>query len=185
MTVHSRSLARHAQFIAMIVVETERLVLRHLEPTDTAFILALVNDADWLAYIGDRGIHTLDEARDYIENGPMAMYAQRGHGLLLVERRIDGVPMGICGLLKRDTLDDVDLGFAMLPEFRGVGYVAEAAAASLRLGRDALGLRRVVAITVPENAASSRVLVKVGMRFERALDAPSGGRLLHLYSIDL
>lgn len=169
----------------MIVLETERLALRHLEPAHATFVLALVNDPDWLTYIGDRGIHTLDEARDYIENGPMAMYAQRGHGLLLVERRIDGVPMGICGLLKRDTLDDVDLGFAMLPEFRGMGYAAEAAAASLGHGRDALGLRRVVAITVPENTASSRVLSNVGMRFERGLDAPPGGRLLHLYSIEM
>ena len=169
---------------AMIVLETERLVLRHLEPADASFILELVNDPDWLTYIGDRGIHTLDEARNYIQSGPMAMYEQRGHGLYLVERRSDGVPMGMCGLLKRDSLDDVDLGFALLPAYRGAGYITEAAAAALAHGRQTLGLRRVVAIATPENAASARVLEKVGLRFERTIDAPEGGRLLNLYGIE-
>lgn len=168
----------------MIVLETERLVLRQLEPADAAFIFALVNDPDWLTYIGDRGIHTLDDARDYIQSGPMTMYEQRGHGLYLMERRADGAPMGICGLLKRDSLDNVDLGFAMLPAYRGAGYVTEAAAATLAHGHHALGLRRIVAITVPENTASARVLEKVGMHFERTIDAPAGGRPLKLYIVE-
>jgi len=168
----------------VIVLETERLVLRHLEPADASFILDLVNDPDWITYIGDRGIHTLDDALNYIQGGPMTMYEQRGHGLYLVERRSDGVPMGMCGLLKRDSLDDVDLGFALMPAFRGAGYITEAATAALAHGRQTLGLRRVVAIVAPANAASARVLERVGMRFERAIDAPEGGHALHLYGVE-
>lgn len=168
----------------MIVLETERLVLRHLEPADAPFIFVLANDPDWLTHIGDRGVHTLDDARAYIENGPVAMYAQRGHGLYLVERRSDGVPMGMCGLLKRDSLEDVDLGFALMPAYRGAGYVTEAAQATLAHGHRQLGLRRIVAIVSPANAASARVLERVGMRFERAIDAPEGGHALHLYGVE-
>lgn len=168
----------------MIVLETERLVLRRLEPADAPFILELVNDPDWLTYIGDRGIRTLDDACNYIQGGPMAMYEQRGHGLYLVERKADGVPMGMCGLLKRDSLDDVDLGFALLPAYRGAGYVTEAARATLADGHGRLGLRCIVAIVSPGNAASARVLERVGMRFERAIDAPEDGHALHLYGIE-
>ncbi|MBI3567994.1 MAG: GNAT family N-acetyltransferase [Gemmatimonadetes bacterium] len=168
----------------MIVIETERLALRELEPADAPFIFELVNDPDWLTFIGDRGVHSLDDALAYIEKGPRAMYAQRGHGLWLVERKADGAAMGMCGLLKRDTLDDVDIGYAMLPAFRGQGYIAEAVAATLAHGHGALGLRRIVAITVPENVASARVLTRAGMRLERTLEAPPGGRELNLYAVE-
>ena len=109
------------------VLETDRLILRQLSIEDDAFILELVNDPLWLRFIGDRGVRTLDEARNYILKGPVAMYERAGFGLYLVERKIDGVPMGICGLIKRDVLDDVDLGFAFLPEYRGQGYATESA----------------------------------------------------------
>ncbi|MDB6166666.1 MAG: Protein N-acetyltransferase, RimJ/RimL family [Lacunisphaera sp.] len=153
----------------MITVETERLVLRPLGLEDAAFVLELVNDPSWLRYIGDRGIRTLDAARDYIRNGPMASHAKHGFGLDLAVRKADGAAVGICGLLKRDTLDDIDVGFALLPQFCGQGYAGEAAAAILHHGRSAFGLKRIVAITDPANAASIQLLEKLGFKFERLI----------------
>ena len=153
----------------MIVTETERLILRRLELEDAPFIHALVNDPDWLRYIGDKGVRTLDDARDYLRKGPIDMYERLGFGLFRVERREDGAVIGICGLIKRDTLDDVDIGFAFLPAFRAQGYAREAAQATLEYARNALKLPRVVAIVSPANAASAKLLEKIGLAFERRL----------------
>jgi len=151
----------------MQITETARLALREFTAEDAPFILRLVNDPAWLRFIGDRGIRTLADAAAYIAQGPVASYARCGYGLWLVARKTDGAPLGMCGLLKRDTLEDADLGFAFLPEFGGQGYAHEAAAATLAHGRAACGLRRIVAITAPDNARSIRLLEKLGFRFER------------------
>jgi RimJ/RimL family protein N-acetyltransferase len=153
-----------------IVIETGRLILRRLVASDAAFILELVNDPDWLRYIGDKGVRNLDDARSYIENGPMAMYANVGFGLWRVELKDSGQPIGMCGLIKRDSLEDVDIGFAYLPPFRGFGYASEAARATVEHGANVIGLRRIVAITSPDNAASGRLLEKIGLRYERMID---------------
>ena len=150
----------------MTVLETERLRLREMREDDAPFILELVNDPDWIANIGDRGIRTPEEARAYVRNGPAAMYARHGFGLWLVEVKETGEPAGMCGLIKRDTLDDVDIGYAFLPAFRGRGYAREAAAATLRHGREALGMGRIVAIVSPGNADSIRLLEALGFRSE-------------------
>lgn len=165
----------------MIVARTERLVLRRLTPDDAAMIHELVNDPDWLRFIGDRGVRTLDDARDFLLNGPIAMYARHGFGLFRVELREDGVPIGICGLLKRDALDDVDVGFAFLPRFRSRGYAYEAAAATLEYGRRELGLSRVVAIASPENEVSMRLLRRLGMAPERKVRLADDGEELYLF----
>lgn len=151
------------------VVETDRLLLRELVPEDAPFILALVNDPDWLRFIGDRGIRTLEDARAYIVDGPMAMYARLGFGLWLVAVKPGLEPAGICGLIERDALEDVDVGFAFLPGFRGAGYAFEAASATLAHGRKALGLDRIVAIVSPGNEVSIRLLHRLGMRPEKRI----------------
>jgi RimJ/RimL family protein N-acetyltransferase len=150
----------------MIVVETDRLTLRRLDLADAEFILRLLNDPSFLRFIGDRGVRTLDDARKYISNGPMASYERFGFGLYVTERKEDRVPIGICGLLKRDSLKDVDVGFALLPQFWSKGYAFEAASAVMAYGRSVLGLGRIVAITSPDNEASILLLEKLGMRFE-------------------
>lgn len=158
----------------MIEFETDRLRLRRLVLDDAPFILRLVNEPSWLRFIGDRGVHNLDEARQYITGGPQRLYAAYGFGLFLVESRAEGQPLGLCGLIKRDTLPDVDIGFAFLPEHWGQGYAREAAAATLRYARERHGLARVVAITSLDNTASGRVLETVGMRFEGTLRLEAG-----------
>ncbi|KPV49042.1 hypothetical protein SE17_34840, partial [Kouleothrix aurantiaca] len=111
----------------MTVLETERLRLRQFADSDAAFVLELLNEPSWLRFIGDRGVRTLDDALGYITNGPQAMYARYGFSLLVVERTTDGAALGMCGLIKRDTLDAPDIGYAFLPRAWGQGYAREAA----------------------------------------------------------
>jgi RimJ/RimL family protein N-acetyltransferase len=163
-------------------LSTQRLTLRELTPADAPFILELLNDPDFIRFIADRGVRSVEDAVRYIENGPRAMYARHGIGLMLVELTEGGQPVGICGLLRRDGLDDPDLGFAFLPEHRGKGYAAEAAAATLAHGRDELGLGRILAITSLDNHASGRVLEKLGFRFDRIVTMPGDPEELRLYA---
>lgn len=158
----------------MLVLETSRLVLRRFTCDDAEFIFRLVNDRSWLRFIGDKNVRNLDDARRYLREGPLEMYQRHGFGMYRVEERESGTPAGMCGLIKRDTLPDVDVGYAFLPEFRGKGYAYEAAAAVLAHGNRAFGLRRIVAITTPSNDASIRVLEKAGMKFERLLELTPG-----------
>ncbi len=148
------------------MLETERLILRRLELADAEFILELLSDPSFLRFIGDKGVRTLDHAREYIENGPMASYQRFGFGLFLTARREDGVPIGICGLLKRESLRDVDVGFAFLPRYWSNGYAFESASAVLSYGRKTFGLTRIVAITSPDNTPSICLLEKLGLKFE-------------------
>lgn len=155
--------------MSVSILETPRLRLREFTPSDAAFVRALLNDPDWIRFIGDRNVHTDDEARVYLENGPIAQYRKLGFGLWLVERKADGEPMGMCGLVKRDQLDDVDLGFAFLPAFRSQGYAREAAAGVLELASKSLGFKRVAAIFSPHNASSRRLLGALGFVPEATL----------------
>lgn len=164
------------------MIETARLSIRRMTPADAAFILALVNDADFLRHIGDRGVRSHDDARRYIETGPLASYDRYGFGLWLVELRADRTPIGMCGLLKRDTLADVDIGFAFLPAFRSRGYAREAARAVLEYGRRVLAIPRIVAIVSPDNTSSIRLLGKLGLVFERRVDLNGDGRETSLYA---
>jgi RimJ/RimL family protein N-acetyltransferase len=162
-------------------LESARLRLRHVGEDDAAFILALLNDPGWLRYIGDRGVRTLDDARRYILEGPRRMYADHGFGLFLVERKSDGASLGLCGLIRRDTLPDVDIGFALAAAHRGEGYAYEAAAATLRYARQVHGLPRVVAIAMPDNVASTRLLERLGLRFERTITFGPNAETLNYY----
>ena len=149
------------------VLETDRLVLRHLDAGDAEFILRLLNEPSFLENIGDRGVRNTEDAVRYIENGPRASYNRYGFGLFLVEIKDTCMPAGICGLLKRDTLKHPDIGFAFLPEFWSKGYAIESASATLAYARDSLGIRDVAAITSPDNESSIRLLKKLGFTFER------------------
>ena len=167
-----------------IVLRTDRLLLRHMAVSDAAFMLDLLNDESWIRFIGDRGVRTLDQARDYILNGPVEMVERLGFGFYVVESKESGCPLGVCGLAKRDFLDDVDIGYAFAPQCRGQGYAFEAASRVLVHAKNDIGLRRVVATVRPDNAASIRLLVKLGLRFEHALDRPEGGDL-HLFGMEI
>lgn len=164
----------------MTVLATERLRLRRLAPSDAEFIVELLNDAAFLRFVGDKAVRTADDAREYILEGPVASYQRNGFGLWLVELKESGQPVGMCGLLKRDTLPDVDIGFALLPAYRSQGFAFESASAVLDYGRSQFGLKRIVAIANPDNAGSIRVLEKIGMRFERMITVMDGASEIQL-----
>jgi RimJ/RimL family protein N-acetyltransferase len=166
----------------MEILETERLRLRTLRVDDAPFYLEVVNDPAFIEHIGDRGIRTIDAARKAIAEGPLAMQAALGHSLCLVELKQDGAPIGMCGLIKRESLPEVDIGYAFLPQFGGKGYATEAAAGMLAYA-PTIGIRRVLAITSPQNAGSNAVLKKIGMRFEEVvrLTPEDTGTLLYSY----
>ena len=166
------------------VLTTQRLNLRRLSPDDAEFILELLNDAAFLRFIGDKAVRSADDARQYILDGPVASYQRNGFGLWLVELKRTGVPVGMCGLLKRESLPDVDIGFAFLPAYRSQGYAFESSSAVLDYARKEFGLRRIVAITNPDNAGSIRVLEKIGMRFERRITVSEGAPEVQLLATE-
>lgn len=143
---------------------TERLILRPFVVDDAPFILRLLNEPSFIENIADKGVRTLEQAAEYLVQGPLASYAAHGHGLWLVQHRGTGNPMGMCGLIRRDTLPEVDLGYAFVPEFWGLGYAREAAEACVAWGRETLGLGGLLAIVSPGNAASTRLLAALGFQ---------------------
>jgi RimJ/RimL family protein N-acetyltransferase len=169
----------------MKVLETQRLVIRWFDEGDAPFILELLNDPGWIRFIGNKNVKTLDDARAYIRRVPIAAYEREGFGLSMVELKENGEPLGMCGLIRRPGLDDVDVGFAFLPRYRSQGYAFESSAAVLAHGRDTLALGRVVAITSEDNHDSARLLEKLGFRFEKSMHLPGDPEPVRLYATNL
>jgi [ribosomal protein S5]-alanine N-acetyltransferase len=165
--------------------QTERLILRPMTEKDADFILELLNEPSFIRNIGDRKVRTIDGAKAYITDGPVASYAKNGFGLYLVEHRESGESMGMCGLIRRNTLKDVDIGYAFLPKFWSRGYAFEAAREMKRYAQQELGLKRLVAVVDPENSSSIRLLEKLGMKFERMVRLSPDDIELKLLTVDL
>jgi RimJ/RimL family protein N-acetyltransferase len=162
-----------------LIAQTQRLRVRRFVTDDAPFIVELLNDPGWIRYIGKRNVRTIEDAKGYLAKGPIDMYARLGFGLYLVELVDTREPIGMCGLIKRPALEDVDIGFAFLPRYAGQGYAFEAATAVMAHAR-ALGLDRIVAIVTRDNERSRRLLDRLGFRFERLHE--SGGETLELYA---
>ena len=162
-------------------LETLRLTLRRLEFDDASFLVRLLNEPSFIENIGDRGVRSIEDAHRYLREGPMAMYDKYGFGLWHVARRADGASVGMCGLLKRDNLADVDLGYAFLPEYWGQGFALEAGEATLSHGAGKFGLKRVVAVVSQGNASSIRVLEKLGFSYEGLFSMRPDEPLARLY----
>ena len=176
--------AKRLEKCAVPTLETPRLLIRPLSFDDAPFIVELLNTPGFLSQIGDRGVRTQGDARRYIESGPMASYRQHGFGLSAVVRRDSNTAIGLCGLLKRDTLADIDIGYAFLPTAFRQGYAAEACAAVLADAWTRLALCRVVAIVSVGNAASVRVLDKLGFRDEGFVQLTADAERLRLFAIE-
>ncbi len=168
----------------MQIAETARLRVRTARLEDNVFFYDLVNDPAFLEHIGDKGVRSLDDATEALRTGPVAMQEERGHSLWVVELREERIPIGMCGLIKRDTLDGIDIGYAYLPAWRGQGYAFEAAQAVIAHA-PRLGIRTLLAITSPNNLASNGLLRKLGMRFVKFTHLVPEDAGTNLYSIDL
>jgi RimJ/RimL family protein N-acetyltransferase len=150
-----------------MIVETPRLELRELILDDAEFILGLVNEPSFLANIGDKGVRTLDDAKQFILDGPWKRNQKPGYGQFMVELKPDVIPIGVCGLLHREKLDVTDVGCAFLPAYWRQGFAFESASAVMEYGRSTLGVDKIVGLTSKDNLASIRLLEKFGMTFER------------------
>ena len=168
----------------MTNLETERLLLRQFALDDAEYIIRQLNEPSFIQNIGDRGVRSLADAENYLKNGPLTSYSKNGFGLMAVTLKETGEIIGMCGLIKRDGLDDVDIGFAFLPEFWLKGYAIESAGAVMENGKE-IGLGRVVAIVDPRNEPSIRVLEKLGMKFEKMVRLSQDDIDLKLYVIDI
>jgi len=167
------------------VAETERLRLREFSREDAPFLLELFNTPEWIKFIGDRNVRTLDEARTYASSRLISSYHRFGFGLYKVELKDNSTPIGMCGLVRREALDDVDLGFAFLPQFTGMGYAQEAGTAIMELARKKVKSKRLVAITMVDNSHSINLLRKLGFNFEKTVNFPGEDQTLMMYSVDL
>jgi RimJ/RimL family protein N-acetyltransferase len=165
-------------------VDTERLALRQFTTEDAGFILGLLNEPSFLRFIGDKGVRTLDDARGYLLKGPIDSYARNGFGLCLVSLKQDGTPIGMCGLVKRETLEHPDIGFAFLPAYWSRGYAVEAASAVLAWARGAFGLPRILAVVQEDNASSIRLLQRLGLTRQCMLRMPPDNHEVLLFGCD-
>jgi RimJ/RimL family protein N-acetyltransferase len=168
-----------------MILETDRLKLRQLSVDDAEFVLRLLNEPSFIQNIGDRGVRTIDDARGYIVRGPITSYETFGFGLWMVETKSPSASIGICGLLKREVLDDVDIGYALLPEFWSQGYALESASAVISYAREKLGLKRVVAVTNSDNQSSLRLLEKMGFKYERMVRLSEGAPEIQLLAAEV
>ena len=152
------------------ILETKRLILREFHFSDAPFILTLVNTPSWLKFIGDKNVHSLQDAEKYLDNGPMTSYKENGFGLWAVLLKEDQNPIGMCGLVNRDSLEDIDIGYALLAEFSGKGYAYEIASATIHYANTVLGIKKVVAITDANNVSSIKLLNKIGLQYEKTVN---------------
>jgi len=166
------------------ILETQRLILQRVTVDDAGVILALLNEPSFIRNIGDRGVRTLEDAHDYIINRLIASYKNFGFGMYLVVMKDSGSPVGLCGLIRRDGLDDVDIGYAFLQQFWSNGYATESALAVKKYAQNIIGLKRLVAITDPANRSSIRVLEKIGLEFEKMVKLSEDDIELKLYAIN-
>ena len=168
----------------MAIIETERLSLREIAADDAEFICALYNEPSFHRYIGDKGVSDLAAAQRYIEANFTKSYAENDFGLWLVELKETETPIGICGFVKRETLEYPDIGFAFLAEHERKGFGFESAKAVLAHGGKGFGFTKVLAIATKDNTASGKLLKKLGFSLDGDLPMPNGGTL-DLYSISL
>ena len=166
-------------------LETTRLFLRRITADDAGLMLAVWNDPAFVKHVGDRGVRTEPDARKEVEAGALRLFAEYGYGPYKMIRKEDAAAIGICGLFRRDNLDDPDIGFAVLPDYCGNGYAAEAARAVIAHARDDLGIRYLTAIVSPGNAASIGLIEKLGLTFSAMITMPGEDEAIRLYAMTL
>jgi [ribosomal protein S5]-alanine N-acetyltransferase len=164
-----------------VICQSARLTLRRARPDDAAFVLRIVNQPSWIRGIGDRNVRTLEDAARYIEARMLEPYRAMGYGMNVVELTATGEPIGMCGLVKRDTLAHPDIGFALLDAHEGKGYALEAAQAVMAHAREVLKLPRLLAIASPGNERSDKLLGKLGFSLEQRRSLVPGGEELNIY----
>ncbi|WP_460220155.1 GNAT family N-acetyltransferase [Psychroserpens sp. MEBiC05023] len=170
----------------MIVAETNRLILTKITIDDAPFILELMNSPGWLKYIGDRNVKTIDDAKTYLKNNQLKAYETQDFGYYKVQLKSEGLKaIGSFGLLQRDTLEHIDIGFSLLPSYEGRGYGFEGASALMKLAKDTFQIKTICAITLPENKPSIHLLEKLGLSYQKRIKPFDDDEELLLFAKDL
>ena len=165
----------------MTIIETQRLLLQEVQLADAPFIFELLNTPTWLKYIGDRGIKTLADAEQYIQKSFLDSYKKNGFGLYKLVLKTTNAPIGLCGLVNRPTLEDIDIGFTLLPKYAKKGYAYEAAKATMDYAWNELDLTTIVAITSKDNSNSQQLLEKIGLQQADTITLEGDDEELFLY----
>lgn len=165
-----------------IIFETDRLFLREFAEDDTDFIIDLLNSPGWLKFIGDRNVKTSEQAKEYLKNGPIKSYKENGYGLSMAILKEGNKPIGMCGIIKRDYLENPDIGFAFLPEYEGKGYALEVATATVKYAEEKLQISKIFAFTLPSNTKSIKLIEKIGFKFVKNITIPNDSEELMLFS---
>ncbi|MEP7231008.1 MAG: GNAT family N-acetyltransferase [Ginsengibacter sp.] len=154
----------------------ERLILNLLTLDNRDFVKRLVNTPGWLDFIGDRNVHTDDDAIAYINKirNTQNLY------YWVVSIKNENTPIGIISFLKRDYLENFDIGFAFLPEYNGNGYAYEAAKEVLVIVSKDPRYAAILATTVPKNTNSIKLLTKLGLHFQKEIEVEK--QKLHVYT---
>ncbi len=166
------------------ILTTERLTLREYTIDDATFIIELLNSEDWLKFIGNRNVKTIQDATNYITNTFIKGYQKHGFGFWMVEITTTKEPIGMCGITKRDGLDGIDIGFAFLSTFMGKGYSYEISKATLNYVLTTIKPPFVLAITNPDNIRSIKLLEKIGLQYQRKIKLTDDGMELNLYKVE-
>lgn len=169
----------------MVIAETERLVISELSLDDAPFFLKLVNTPNWIKYIGDRNLKTVKDAEDYLTKGTLKSYKDYGFGFYKLQEKQSKNIIGTCGLINRKELDNVDLGFAFLPEFEGKGFGYESSMAVVKLAQEKFQLKKLLAITLPINKSSIKLLEKLGFVYQKRVIPFDDGEELMLFAKQL
>ncbi|AJD52302.1 Protein N-acetyltransferase, RimJ/RimL family [Thalassospira xiamenensis M-5 = DSM 17429] len=165
----------------MTILETKRTLVRHATHDDAPFIMQLLNEPGWIRFVGDRNIHDLDAARKFIDDRLLSSYLKHGFGLYIVDEKATHTAIGLCGFVKRDTLDAPDIGYAITESRQGMGYAFEVSNALIDYGYDVLGFERIFGYTLPDNTVSLKLLTKLGLTYERDQDVNNSGETCKLF----
>jgi RimJ/RimL family protein N-acetyltransferase len=171
--------------MTQFALHTDRLILRHFSLDDAAIVLKLLNEPSFKKFVGDKGIKTLDDARSYLEKGPLESYVSNGYGVYLTLDALAEFPVGMCGLFKRDNLEQPDIGFAFFAHSCGKGYARESARAVIEHARETLALTMVCAVVDADNIRSTSLLEKLGFQYKRPYRMPNGDVDLNYYELCL
>lgn len=168
-----------------LIRETDRLFIRHYTKNDAAHIFELLNSAGWINNIGDRGIKTQDDAASYLVDIVIPEYKDKGYGFYMCELKDGNIPIGMNGLIHRPGLDNIDIGYALLPQYYGQGYAYEASKAIVDHAKHDIGSKKLLAITTPENQKSINVLIRIGMTYVDQITLPKIEGISNLYEMEL
>lgn len=162
-------------------LKSERLILSEFTKNDASFFYQLVNEPAWKQYIGDKNVHTILDAEKYLENNIIPSYQKFGFGFYVVMLKEDNTSIGMCGLIKRDWMDYVEIGFAFLAQYRGKGYAIESSIATKKYAKEKLAISQIAAITDVDNEKSGNLLNRLGLEFDRLISYPGENKKCKLY----